>query len=369
MTAFSLTLRSIPIAILFSWANAWGQGASSFLTKRADLLQQVEEKIDEPGRSGVWALSQAAVARFGPEFPMHEVFDPRQDLHYSSVVAERYWLHLHSLWKDSGWADHAFVYGPAVSRRLQESDVQLPMLEVDNKVSFEQLDKLQAYAGELMVEGPLYWEDLAATTFRDPQDFFAANPSVSLDRLPSGAKAWLRLERFPESSDLSAVVQKALLRDSIQAAEVRLALEKRRKGIPDPATHDAEVYKVKSGDYLGRIASVHGLRVRDIQKWNSLKGDRIRIGQELLLYLRKDRKKPEAAEVVDSSPPAQQIDPREKDREAKYYEIKSGDTLWSIAQSYPGVSADDLMRWNGIDERIQEGQVILLLPPKDPSSN
>ena len=362
-------LRSILIATLFSWANAWGQGASSFLTERADLLQQVEEKIDEPGRSGVWALSQAAVARFGPEYPMNEVFDPRLDPYYSSVVAERYWLHLHSLWKDSGWADHAFVHGPATSRRLQRSGVQLPPLEASSKVSFEQSEKLPVYAGELMVEGPLYWEDLAATTFMDPQDFFAANPSVSQRRLPPKAKAWLRLERFPESSDLNAFVQKAWLRDSIQAVEVRIALEKKRKGIPDPATHDAEVYKVKSGDYLGRIASVYGLRVRDIQKWNSLKGDRIRMGQELLLYLRKDRKRPEEAEVVDPSPPAQKIDPGEKDREAKYYEIKSGDTLWSIAQSYPGISADDLMRWNGIDERIHEGQVILLLPPKKPSSN
>ena len=74
-------------------------------------------------------------------------------------------------------------------------------------------------------------------------------------------------------------------------------------------------------------------------------------------------------EIAETSPPAQQIDPREKKREAEYYEIKSGDTLWSIARSYPGVSADDLMRWNGIDERIQEGQVILLFPPKDRSSH
>lgn len=339
------------------------------MTERVDLLEQVAEKSAEAGRLGVWALSPAAVGRFGPEFPMHDAFDPRLDIQYSSVVAERYWSHLYALWKDSSWADHAFVHGPAVSRRLKESDAQVPSWEAVHKASFEQSEKHPVCAGELMVEGPLYWEDLAATTFIDPQDFFAANPSVSRDRLPAGARAWLRLERFPESSDLAAVLQKALLRDSIRAAEVRLALEKRRKGIPDPATHDAQVYRVKSGDYLGRIATAHGLRVRDIQKWNSLKGDRIRIGQELLLYLRKDRKKPKEDEIAETSPPAQQIDPREKKREAEYYEIKSGDTLWSIARSYPGVSADDLMRWNGIDERIQEGQVILLLPPKDRSSH
>ncbi len=44
------------------------------------------------------------------------------------------------------------------------------------------------------------------------------------------------------------------------------------------------VYKVKSGDILGRIAARYGVTVAQIKKWNNLKSTNLRIGQRLLLY-------------------------------------------------------------------------------------
>ena len=45
-------------------------------------------------------------------------------------------------------------------------------------------------------------------------------------------------------------------------------------------------YKVKSGDYLGRIASRYGVTVRQLQDWNGLKGTNLRVGQTLYIYTR-----------------------------------------------------------------------------------
>lgn len=43
-------------------------------------------------------------------------------------------------------------------------------------------------------------------------------------------------------------------------------------------------YKVKSGDFLGKIAEKYNVRVSDIQKWNKMKGTNLRIGQSLTIY-------------------------------------------------------------------------------------
>lgn len=48
------------------------------------------------------------------------------------------------------------------------------------------------------------------------------------------------------------------------------------------------VHRVKSGEYLGKIARRYGCSVKKIQQWNNLKNDNIRVGQRLVLYVRPD---------------------------------------------------------------------------------
>jgi membrane-bound lytic murein transglycosylase D len=40
------------------------------------------------------------------------------------------------------------------------------------------------------------------------------------------------------------------------------------------------------------------------------------------------------------------------------YTVKRGDTLYDIAARYPGVSAQDIMKYNGISSKIRIGQKI-----------
>jgi len=46
-------------------------------------------------------------------------------------------------------------------------------------------------------------------------------------------------------------------------------------------------YKVRSGDFLGKIANRFGVRVRDLKRWNRLKTSRLRVGQRLSIYPKK----------------------------------------------------------------------------------
>jgi membrane-bound lytic murein transglycosylase D len=51
------------------------------------------------------------------------------------------------------------------------------------------------------------------------------------------------------------------------------------------------VYRVVSGDFLGKIANNYGVRVGDLKKWNKLKDDKLRIGKRLIIFPKKFPKK------------------------------------------------------------------------------
>ena len=82
---------------------------------------------------------------------------------------------------------------------------------------------------------------------------------------------------------LSMARQDAERRDS-------LLREERRKRAEEIARQQAKakpayiIYKVKSGDYLGRIAQRNHVTVKQLMTWNNLKSDRIREGQNLKIY-------------------------------------------------------------------------------------
>lgn len=97
-------------------------------------------------------------------------------------------------------------------------------------------------------------------------------------------------------------------------------------------TGSSSVYIVKQGDVLGKIAAQHNVSVEDIKKWNNLKSNNISIGQKLIV------RKTEA--------PAGNY---------TIYTVKDGDSLYTIAKNYPGVSAQDIMNFNGIGSNIKPG--------------
>lgn len=113
-------------------------------------------------------------------------------------------------------------------------------------------------------------------------------------------------------------------------------LAKREKPLPKLVeANDKVSYRVRSGDVLGKIAQRYGVSVSSLKRWNRLRSNNIRIGQRLTIYPRK----PMASAV--SKPSVKQI-------KGETYVVKSGDSLWSIANKIPGVSVSNLKNWNDI---------------------
>lgn len=132
--------------------------------------------------------------------------------------------------------------------------------------------------------------------------------------------------------------------------------------IHDGASRDYErvVYKVKSGDYLGKIASKYHVTVAQIKKWNGLRSNNLRVGQRLEIY-------PGGRGPVKSTSEKKATVSTEKKKdtagsattsgEYTIYKVKSGDTLSKIASNYPGISAKNIMDFNGMkNSKISVGQ-------------
>ena len=113
-------------------------------------------------------------------------------------------------------------------------------------------------------------------------------------------------------------------------------------------------YTVKRGDSLGKIASRYGTTIANIKKWNGLRKDTIVPGQRLRIY---SGKGPSAS--VASSGSSRASSPATTSKGGYVmYTVRKGDTLYSIANKFPGVSLNDIMRLNGLTRKskIYTGQ-------------
>lgn len=138
------------------------------------------------------------------------------------------------------------------------------------------------------------------------------------------------------------------------------------KKIKDGGDGERIVYRVKSGDYLGKIASRYRVSVNQIKRWNNLKSNNIRVGQRLVIYrggkvissAPASTAKPAAQTKQTAAAPAQKATAVNTSAEYTTYTVKSGDSLYLIAKRYPGVSAQNIMDFNGIGSNIKPGMTL-----------
>ena len=114
------------------------------------------------------------------------------------------------------------------------------------------------------------------------------------------------------------------------------------------APANATTYTVKSGDVLGRIAERHGCTVAQLKAWNGLTSNNIQVGQKLIV-----------SAAASSSSSQTSSSAASQSGEYTSYTVKSGDSFYSIAKNYPGVSAQDIMDFNGLSSsKIKPGMTI-----------
>ncbi|HFX18140.1 MAG TPA: LysM peptidoglycan-binding domain-containing protein, partial [Flavobacteriales bacterium] len=112
------------------------------------------------------------------------------------------------------------------------------------------------------------------------------------------------------------------------------------------------VYRVRPGDYLGRIARKFHTTVSKIKRQNRLRSNKLRVGQKLRIYSRYP-----VANV--SNPKKTNKSKKPSYKKAVTYKVKPGDTLWNISRQYK-VSLNDILRWNKLksNAKLKPGMTI-----------
>ena len=107
-------------------------------------------------------------------------------------------------------------------------------------------------------------------------------------------------------------------------------------------------YTVRNGDNLWQIAKAHNVAVNDIQRWNALKGNSLRVGQTIKL------------QGGTSNGKARSVAQRD---DVTYYKVRKGDSLHLIAKRF-NVQMKNLQSWNPrTGKALKPGQVLTLRLP------
>ena len=189
-------------------------------------------------------------------------------------------------------------------------------------------------------------DQVAETTGVKIEELQFLNPSYKLDIIPKveGKTYVLRLPR-------EAVGVFTSNEDKIYAF-AKAEFDKREKPLPQLFNSDTKIrYRVKSGDYLGKIARRYGVRVSQIKRWNGLRSNNLKIGQRLTIYPRNPS--------TSSTPEPQKKTISTNGKQT--YTVRSGDSLWSIAQKFSGVSVQNLKDWNDISgSKLKIGMTLVV---------
>lgn len=324
------------------------------------------------GATGLWQFMYQTGRQY--KLQVSSYVDERQDPIKATIAACEYLSDLYRIFGDWDLALAAYNSGPGnVSKAIRRSGGYknywnirpfLPRETAGYVPAFYATMYLFEYAEEhnlvgnapkirhfatdsIDIKRTVSFDQIAETIDVDAELLAFLNPSYKLDIVP-----------YIKGRDYKLVLPKASIGGFIQTENQLYALAddddaKREKPLPKYFEMDQRIrYRVRNGDYLGKIAKRYGVRVSDIKKWNRLRNNRLRIGQRLTIYPKRLRVTKQELEKTkkDIAKNSKKKPKVKKSPKGEYtvYVVQKGDSLWTIAKKFPKVSTEDIKKWNNI---------------------
>ena len=327
------------------------------------------------GATGLWQFMFATGKEFGLDVSSY--VDERSDPIMATEAAAKYLARLYRIFGDWDLALAAYNSGPGnVSKAIRRSGgyenywnirPHLPRETAGYLPAFLATMYIFEYAEEhgfqpqkpeityietdtIKVKQMITLDQVSEITSIPMEMLQFLNPSYKLDIIPF-IKDEDYVLRLPRKYVGPFVANEASI-----YAFAKSEFDKREKPLPQFFDTNSRVrYRVKSGDYLGKIARIYGVRVSQIKQWNGLRSNNLRVGQRLTIYPRKPVSQAPSKSTSSSKKVTIQ------DPNAKTYKVKNGDSLWTIAQKFPGVSVDNIKNWNNINSsKLKIGTVLVV---------
>jgi len=259
------------------------------------------------GATGLWQFMYPTGVQY--KLKVSSYVDERQDPVRATIAACKYLSDLYSIFGDWDLALAAYNSGPGnVSKAIKRSGGYrnywnirpfLPRETASYVPAFYATMYLFEYQKEhnlvadapqiryfetdtLSVKKTISFDHVSEATGISLELIQFLNPSYKLDIIP-----------FVEGKNYTIALPRKNSFNFIEMEEAIYALaaedaSKREKPLPKYFEMDKRIrYKVKNGDFLGKIANKFGVRVSDIKRWNRMKTSRLKIGQRLSIYPKK----------------------------------------------------------------------------------
>jgi len=317
------------------------------------------------GAKGLWQFMYPTGKMYG--LKVSSYVDERCDPVKSTEAACKYLVDLHKIFNDWDLALAAYNSGPGnVNKAIRRSGGSKNYWNLRNYLPRETAGYLPAFYATMYImeyaeEHHLYAKNEMVNTFEtdtiilkrqitfdqvnqvlETNDSLLEflNPQYKLNIIPvvKNRNYTLRIPKY--------LVGKFVANEDQIYAYAEAHDAKREKPLPKYfEANDRIRYRVRSGDYLGKIANRYGVSVSSIKRWNGLRSNDLRVGQRLTIYPRR------AYTSSSNTAPSKSTTSRQKEvpkGDYTTYIVKKGDSLWLISQKFPKASVTQIKNWNNI---------------------
>ena len=326
------------------------------------------------GAAGLWQFMPST----GRLFKLYQDFyiDERLDPYKSTEAACIYLKSLYNRFKDWELVLASYNAGPGkVRRAIRRSGHKKKFWEIYDHLPRETRSYLPQFVAmtyvlnhtqehNLKVDQVLYpiksdtihvshYVDLKAFAEQIDvcyEDIKTLNPALRRGAVPPHAKNYalrLPIDKMP----ILQASRTQILDSAASKGKEELAKLARSEPGSTYGRHKVR-HRVRSGEVLGSIAQNYHVRVSDLRKWNNLRGNLIRSGQMLNVWVKSGYQN-----TVAQNKPTTPVDIPS----SKTHLVQPGDTLWEISLKYKGLTIEKIKKLNNLrSNSIKPGQRLII---------